>query len=200
MLKRKEDPSSVKLNPNEFVLSDSLKEITCLYEIRRNIGLELSMVNVCQQIFKHLLPAMKYPDHASAVIEIDGIRIASKNHDHNLTHALKSRINVNGKTCGQLSVFYSGNNPFLQLEEQRLIDAIASDLARWLERKQVDEILRERLKEITCLYEIRRGMGLELTIEQVCHQIFKHLLPAMQFPEIATAEVELEGRRFTSKI
>ncbi|MEY3121203.1 MAG: hypothetical protein RI993_28 [Pseudomonadota bacterium] len=199
MLKRKEDPSSVKLNPNEFVLSDSLKEITCLYEIRRNIGLELSMVNVCQQIFKHLLPAMKYPDHASAVIEIDGIRIASKNHDHNLTHALKSRINVNGKTCGQLSVFYSGNNPFLQLEEQRLIDAIASDLARWLERKQVDEILRERLKEITCLYEIRRGMGLELTIEQVCHQIFKHLLPAMQFPEIATAEVELEGRRFTSK-
>jgi two-component system, NarL family, sensor kinase len=199
MLREKEEQSSVNINQNEFVMFDSLREITCLYEIRRNIGLELSMDNVCQQIFKHLLPAMKYPDHASAVIEIDGRLISSKNHDPNLKHSLESRISVNGKTCGQLSVFYSEDKPFLILEEQRLIDAIASDLARWLERKQVDEMLRERLKEITCLYEIRRGMGLELTIEQVCQNIFSYLIPAMQFPELTTAEVELDGNRFSSR-
>ena len=189
MLKKKE----------EFSIQLSQKEITCLYEIRRNISLELSMDTVCQQIFEHLLPAMRYPNNASAVIEIDGRRFASANHDPELTYALRSRICVNGKICGWLSVYYSEDKPFLIIEEHRMIDAIANDLARWLERKQVDEILRERLKEITCLYEIRRGMGMELSIDKVCQHIFRHLIPAMQFPEITTAEIELEGKRFTSK-
>lgn len=199
MLSEKNEQISIKLNKKGFRLHDSLKEINCLYEIRHNIGLELSMENVCQQIFKHLLPAMQYPDNASAVIEIDGKRISSRNHDQHLTHALNSEIRVNGKKCGHLSVFYSEDKSFLVWEEQRLIDAIASDLARWLERKQVDEILRERLKEITCLYEIRRGMSSELSIDKVCQNIFTHLIPAMQFPEITTAVVELDGKRFDSR-
>ena len=60
-------------------------------------------------------------------------------------------------------------------------------------------MLRERLKEITCLYEIRRGMGLELTIDKACQNIFEHLIPAMRFPEIATAVIELDGKRFASR-
>lgn len=199
MLSEDNEQLSIKLSKKGFRLHDSLKEINCLYEIRHNIGLELSMENVCQQIFKHLLPAMQYPDNASAVIEIDGKRISSRNHDQHITHALKSEIRVNGKKCGHLSVFYSEDKPFLVWEEQRLIDAIASDLARWLERKQVDEILRERLKEITCLYEIRRVMSSELSIDKVCQNIFTHLIPAMQFPEITTAVVELDDQRFDSR-
>lgn len=199
MLSEENEQFSIKLDKKGFRLHDSLKEINCLYEIRHNIGLELSMENVCQQIFKHLLPAMQYPANASAVIEIDGKRISSRNHDQYVTHALKSEIRVNGKKCGHLSVFYSEDKPFLVWEEQRLIDAIASDLSRWLERKQVDEILRERLKEITCLYEIRRGMSSELSIDKVCQNIFTHLIPAMQFPEITTAVVELDGKRFDSR-
>ena len=103
------------------------------------------------------------------------------------------------KPCGQLRVFYPEDKPFLMPEEQRLIDAVASDLEMWLERKHIDEALRERLKEITCLYEIRRGLGQELSIDRACQQIFDHLIPAMQFPEIATAMIELDGRRFTSE-
>ncbi|SEL50270.1 sensor histidine kinase [Nitrosovibrio tenuis] len=180
-------------------LRERLKEITCLHEIRRGImGLELSVENVCQQIFKHLIPAMQFPEIATAVIELDGRRFTSDNHGQGLTHELQSRISANNKICGQLRVFYPENKPFLVPEEQRLIDAVASDLEMWLERKQVDELLRERLKEITCLYEIRRGMGLELSIDGACQQIFEHLIPAMQFPEIATAVIELDGRRFTS--
>lgn len=188
-----------ELNQKESELRERLKEITCLYEIRRIIGLEFSMENVCQQVFEHLLPAMQYPDNASAVIEIDGRRITSMNHNQNLPHELSSEINVSGKVCGQLSVFYPEDKPFLVPEEQRLINAITGDLASWLERKQVEEMLRERLKEITCLYEIRRGMGLELTIDKACQNIFTHLIPAMRFPEIATAVIELDGKRFTSR-
>ncbi len=189
---------SIELSQKEIELRERLKEITCLYNIRRSIGLELSVETVCQNIFEHLIPAMQFPEQAFVVIELDGRRIASTNQHLGLTHELKSRIGVNGKVCGQLSVFYPIDKPFLVMEEQRLIDAITSDLARWLERKQIDEILRVRLKEITCLYEIRRGMGLELSLENVCQNIFEHLIPAMQFPEITTVIIELDGKRITS--
>ncbi|SCX44281.1 sensor histidine kinase [Nitrosospira sp. Nsp1] len=179
-------------------LRERLKEITCLYEIRRGMGPELSVDNVCQQIFEHLIPAMQFPEIATAVIELDGRRFASDNHGPGRKHELHSKINANNELCGQLRVFYPEDTRFLVPEEQRLIDAVATDLERWFERKQIDEALSERLKEITCLYEIRRGMGLELSMDNVCQQIFEHLIPAMQFPEIATAMIELDGRRFTS--
>jgi signal transduction histidine kinase len=180
-------------------LRERLKEITCLYEIRRSMGPELSVDNVCRQIFEHLIPAMQFPEIATAMIELDGRRFTSGNHSGGLTHELQATIDVNASPCGQLRVFYPEDKPFLVPEEQRLIDAIATDLGRWFERKQIDEALRERLKEITCLYEIRHGMGVELSLDNVCQQIFEHLIPAMQFPEIATAMIELDGRRFTSE-
>ena len=179
-------------------LRERLKEITCLYEIRRDMGLELSIEGACQQIFRHLIPAMQFPDIATAMIELDGSRFTSENHGQGLTHELQSKISVNNQPCGQLRVFYPEDKPFLIPEEQRLIDAVASDVELWLERKHIDEALRERLKEISCLYEIRHGLGQELSIDRACQQIFTHLIPAMQFPEIATAMIELDGRRFTS--
>ena len=66
------------------------------------------------------------------------------------------------------------------------------------EHESTAQALRERLKEITCLYEIHRRMGPELPVEDVCQQIFEHLIPAMQFPQIASAMIELDGRRFTT--
>ncbi|WP_394808114.1 ATP-binding protein [Nitrosomonas sp.] len=189
---------SIELSHKEIELSERLKEITCLYEIRRSIGLELSVENVCQQIIENLIPAMRYPDLASVMIELNGRRITSLNQNQNLIHKLESKIGVNGKACGHLSVFYPEDKPFLVMEEQRLIDAITDDLSRWLERKQVDALLRERLKEISCLYEIRRGIGIESSIDNVCQNIFENLIPAVQFPKIATAVIELDGWRFTS--
>jgi hypothetical protein len=176
-------PSTVKAPGDaEQVLHERLKEITCLYEIRRNMGLELSVENVCQQIFLHLIPAMQFPGIATAMIELDGERFTSENHGQGLTHELQSKIIANNKPRGQLRVFYPEDKPFLIPEEQRLIDAVASDLEIWLERKQIDETLRERLKEISCLYGIRHGLGQDLSIDRACQQFFTHLIPAMQFP------------------
>lgn len=191
---------SIELGHKEIELRERLKEITCLYEIRRSMGLELSVDSACQRIFEYLIPAMQYPEHASAIIEIDGRRITSISQNQGLAHELASEISVSGQVCGRLSVFYPEDKPFLAVEEeQRLIDAITNDLARWLERKQVEGLLHVRLKEITCLYEIRRGMGLELSMDEVSQHIFEHLIAAMQFPEIATAVIEIHGKRFISQ-
>src|SRR5687768_5860762 len=102
-------------------LRERLKEITCLYEIRRGMGPELSVDNVCRQIFEHLIPAMQFPEIAIAMIELDGRRFTSKNHDEGPTHELQSKINVNNNPCGQLRVFYTEDKPFLVPEGQRLI-------------------------------------------------------------------------------
>jgi signal transduction histidine kinase len=137
-------------------LRERLKEITCLYEIRHGMGLELSIDGACQQIFAHLIPAMQFPDIATAVIELDGRRFTSENHGQGLTHELQAKISANNKPCGQLRVFYPEDKPFLIPEEQRLIDAVASDLERWLERKRLEQTL------VSIAEEHQRSLGQEL--------------------------------------
>jgi len=63
--------------------------------------------------------------------------------------------------------------------------------------KQVEESLRERLKEINCFYAIRRGME-SRSLEEVCRTISTQLIAAMQFPHIATVKIELDGKQFVS--
>jgi len=190
---------SIELSRKESELRERLKEIICLYEIRRSLGLELSVEAACQNVIKFLIPAMQHPEYTSITIKLDGKHISSVPQTRDFTHKLTSEICINGKACGQLSVYYPKDKPFLIMEEQRLINAITSDLALWLERKQVDELLHARLKEITCLYEIRRSMGVELSLEDVCFSIFKYLIPALQYPEIATAVIDINDKHFTSR-
>ncbi|MDQ3186604.1 MAG: histidine kinase, partial [Pseudomonadota bacterium] len=88
--------------------------------------------------------------------ELDGRRFASENHGKGLTHELQSKISVNNKSCGQLRVFYPEDKPFLVPEEQRLIDAVASDLERWLEGKRLEQTL------VSIAEEHQRSIGQEL--------------------------------------
>lgn len=156
---------SVELSRKETELRERLKEITCLYEIRRSIGLELSIETVCQNIFIHLIPALQYPQIATAVIELDGWRYTSGKSNLSLApHVLTkekifeavrtdkraerdpactcwSPIHVSGEICGNLRVFYPMDKPLLMQEEQKLVSAIAGDLESWLERKQLEQAL-----------------------------------------------------------
>lgn len=156
---------SIELSHKETELRERLKEITCLYEIRRSIGLELSIETVCQNIFIHLVPALQYPQIATAVIELDGWRYTSgqsnlyrtlaphiltkekiseqsrteRRAERNPACTCWSSISVNGKICGNLRVFYPVDKPFLLQEEQKLVNAIAGDLESWLERKHLEQ-------------------------------------------------------------
>jgi signal transduction histidine kinase len=75
------------------------------------------------------------------MIEFDGRRFTSEKHAQALTHELQSNITVNKMLCGQLRVFYPEDKPFLIPEEQRLIDAVAGDLGKWLEGKRLEQTL-----------------------------------------------------------
>ncbi|PTR16326.1 histidine kinase/DNA gyrase B/HSP90-like ATPase [Nitrosospira sp. Nsp2] len=195
------------LLPDEQKLIDALarelerwlKEVNCLYEIRRGAGLQLSLDDVCQEILKHLIPALEFPESATVVIELDDRRFATPSHEQGLTHELHAKINADNTSPGQLRLFYPLDKPFLMPEEQRLIDALAAELGKWLEAKKINETLRKRLEEITCLYEIRRTLGRESSLDNACHHIVRHLVAAMRFPEMAIAMIELDDRRYSSE-
>jgi len=67
------------------------------------------------------------------------------------------------------------------------------------ERREMENEIRERVKELTCLFTISRLLENEnLTEEVVCGQIVAHLRPAMQFPALAVPMVELNGQQYTT--
>ncbi len=127
----------------EIALRERLKEITCLYAIRRGMEQELPADEIYQRIITHLTGAMQFPEIATAVIELDGRRFASENYSQDLAHGLQAQIMLNGKTCGRLQVFYSEDKPFLLPTEQGLVETITDDLGKWLERMQAEAARKE---------------------------------------------------------
>lgn len=67
------------------------------------------------------------------------------------------------------------------------------------EKQELEFTLKERLKEINCLNSIRRGMELELELDEICQHIFKHLIVAMQFPDITVVAIEIDDKQFNSE-
>lgn len=65
--------------------------------------------------------------------------------------------------------------------------------------KQAEQALHERLKELTCLYQIHRAMQKNLSVEELCERVIRDLSSAMRFPEITVPVIELGGRRFVDE-
>ncbi len=130
-----------ELRSKEVELHRHLKEITCLYEIRRSLNHELTIDKVCQKIFTHLIPALPCTDDVSVVIEVNGEQFSSRKREHYLSFELQSKIYVSDQECGRFSVYFPNNKCLTIKEEQRFIDAIVSDLESWLERKHLEQVL-----------------------------------------------------------
>lgn len=67
------------------------------------------------------------------------------------------------------------------------------------ECKEMEDALRERVKELTCLYAVSRDMQEDLSVDEICRRAVEHLVLAMQFSEITVPVIELNGKRFTSE-
>ena len=139
---------------------------------------------------------MQFPELAVVAIELDGKYYTSDHHSQGHTpNSSRRSVSTAFLTAGCGCLIRKTNRSWCRMNKSLSTRSRATCRCGWSASK-IDEAVRERLKEITCLYEIRRGMGLELSMDGACQQIFKHLIPAMQFPEIATAVIELDGRRF----
>jgi two-component system NtrC family sensor kinase len=67
------------------------------------------------------------------------------------------------------------------------------------EKDRIEWALRERVKELTCLYGIARVTARsDLAVEVVVQQVVELLPPAWQYPEIASARIVLDGCDYPS--
>jgi signal transduction histidine kinase len=78
-------------------------------------------------------------------------------------------------------------------------ERVGQNFALALVHQSAQAALRERIKELTCLYGITQVSGnSNLSIEEILERIVDLLPPAWQYPDIASASVTLDGRRYAT--
>jgi hypothetical protein len=69
--------------------------------------------------------------------------------------------------------------------------------------KSIDRLLhdlRERAKELNCLYEVQELLGNPATtVDEICQGIIEVLPPGWQYPDVCQAEIVLDGKAFRSQ-
>jgi PAS domain S-box-containing protein len=80
--------------------------------------------------------------------------------------------------------------------QRRLLQCTLLDISA---RRQMEWAIRERVKELTCLYNVGRALeDRRASAEAVCGAIVKELVPAMQFPHLAVPVLLLDGARYST--
>jgi HD-GYP domain-containing protein (c-di-GMP phosphodiesterase class II) len=142
----------------EHALNERFKEITCLYSIHHEMGLDLSQDELCQRIVNHLVHAMQYPDITVPFIELDGEQFTTEAWHAGLSHEIRAAVATRSRVHGYIAVYYSEDKPFILPEEQALLDAIAEGLRLWLERKQARLDLARQLEKLRALRSIDQAI------------------------------------------
>lgn len=124
-------------------LRERIKELTCLFGIAKLVeGSGLNLSEILQGIIELLPPAWLYPELASARIILDGnAYVTDRFHEGDFRQT--ADLMVEGEKRGTVEVNYSEAKPELDegpflLEERRLIDTIAREVALIVERKHTE--------------------------------------------------------------
>jgi signal transduction histidine kinase len=107
------------------------------------------------------------------------------------------RFAVDDRTAGLLHLKSLQPNHFTR-EEVESYEGFAQTLGQAIANRRGQWALRERVKELTCLYGIAKvAQKAGLTLEGTLQGIVELLPPAWQYPEIATARILLDGHAHT---
>jgi len=105
---------------------------------------------------------------------------------------------VNDENAGLLHL-KSRQRQFFTPEQIELYEGIAQTLGMAVAVRRAQSGLRERIKELACLYGILEvAVRPSLTLEDILQNIVNLLPPAMQRPEIAAGRINLDQRSHTT--
>jgi signal transduction histidine kinase len=154
-------------------LRERIKELTCLYNITRQVMKNLNSPEaVFQGIVTWLPPAWQYPEITVGKITV-GDKVYSTSSFKKAHHRLVSKIFVNGATKGSVEIIYTkkmpnaDEGPFLR-EERNLIDAVAEHIALIIERQEIEnekDILQKQLMHadrLATIGQLAAGIAHEL--------------------------------------
>jgi len=141
-----------ELREVNWSLEERAKELTCLFGIDRLVeqsGIDLE--GILEGIVSLIPPAWQYPEVTCARIIVDE-HMSKTDNFKDTEWRQAADIKVSGETRGTVEVYYleekpdSYEGPFLK-EERDLIDAIAERIGRIIERKRVEEELKQSEKK-----------------------------------------------------
>lgn len=198
-----------ELRDQTHKLQERIKEINCLYSISRLVEKSQTSLNEIYQGIVNLIPdSWQYPEIASAQLTINGHEYKTDNYSVSPWQQSVDII-IYGKPSGKLTVCYREEKPachegpFLQ-EERSLLNAVGERLGRITEQKQIEETLREqahdlreRIKEINCLYGISKLVEKpDSTLEEICQGVVELIPFSWQYPKITSAQLTVNGRKY----
>ncbi len=108
------------------------------------------------------------------------------------------RFVVDEKTIGLLHVKGEQPNSFTK-KEVEFYEGIAQTLGLAVADRRAEAALRERVKELTCLYGIAQVVErTSSSLGEMLECIVGLLPPAWQYPEVTTAMITLDGRAYST--
>ena len=128
----------------EAALRERVKELTCLYGITRIVKqVPSSLKEILGRIVELLPPAWQYPEIAAARIILDGDSHETPGFRQS-RHQQSADIVIGERRRGVIEVAYLEERPELAagpflVEEEKLIDAVAREVALIVERKEAAE-------------------------------------------------------------
>lgn len=103
------------------------------------------------------------------------------------------------RECIGLLQLKSRQRGFFSVRDVNFYEEISKVLGIALSHQYAEAELRERIKEITCLYGIARVTArLDASFDEVIQSITDLLPPAWLYPEIASARIVLNGRSYVT--
>jgi signal transduction histidine kinase len=169
---------------------ERVKELTCLYEIARTAADPQSEVDeILRGIANCIPPAWQYPDLTVARIVLDG-REFSRGDLGRARHVQTSNIVVGDVRRGVVEVAYVQDRPEMDegpflIEERRLIDTIAREVAAIIERKRAEE---DRSKLQDQLLHADRLATIGQLAAGVAHELNEPLGGILGFAQLASKQ------------
>lgn len=137
----------------EQALKERVKELNCLYGISQLVekwGDDFP--SLLQGIADLLPPSWQYPEICCARVIVDEADYCSEDF-RTSPWKQSAEICANGQTCGLVEVYYrrkcpeNAEGPFLA-EERALINAVAEDIGKVIERRDTEEQLQQAMKQL----------------------------------------------------
>ncbi len=188
----------------EHALRERVKELRCLYGIAKLVeSHEPNLDAILQGAVELLPPSWQYTEVTCARIIFEEKEYKSPDFTET-TDMQSADILTKGKKAGVVEVYYkkkmppSDEGPFLN-EERALINAVAERLSTTAKRMRAEHALRERAKELQCLYGIAKLVERhEPNLEAMLQGAVELLPPSWQYPEVTCARIVFEGKEYGS--
>lgn len=188
----------------ESALRERVKELTCLYGIAQLTEPPgSSLEEILPRIASLLPPGWQYPDIAAARITLDGKEYCTTGFKVSQSQQAADIV-VHGKKRGTVAVVYFKEQPEIAVdtflpEEQKLIQAVAREIALIVERKEI-EGEKARLREQ--LIHADRLATIGQLAAGVAHELNEPLGSILGFAQLASASkgMRKQARQDVEKI